>query len=570
MDNTKKGLRLLSKILMVMTLPLIILVLIAGLAMNSVGSKTASGCTKKELQTAVYTIENQMDILSDGDFQAKNGMLYKGDYNLSEDTGFFDKFKTSTDVDITIFWSNERLATSVTDKDGARVVNTTMSDELYNSICSNGSYFSENVVVADEDYYGYYELCKDYGAGNEIIIFAGKDIATVKDLYRNTVISNVIFITLLALAICILVGALVTFIVKAIGMSVDSLGNVADGQLTENINEKLLNRSDEVGNIARAIHKLIGNLKNIVHNIHKGSDGLNSFYAHFKERFQDVNASINNVNTAAEEIANGASNQAQETQAVTEQMVRMGHSVTETVENVELLMQNTNEMRQQNVKVNTSLQDLIKINSETTQSVHNVQEQTNVTNQAAQQIRMAIDIISDIAAQTNLLSLNASIEAARAGEHGKGFAVVAEEVRNLADQSQAAADEISATIQNLIANSNRSVDIMDDVIREMDNQNLKLNETKSVFGQLDGNINRVADAVGIIRTEADTMGSAKDAVLESLESLAAISEENAASTQETAAAMGEVQQVIMECNDSLKELSDIADLLDENVKQFTL
>jgi len=97
-----------------------------------------------------------------------------------------------------------------------------------------------------------------------------------------------------------------------------------------------------------------------------------------------VNSSINNVNIAVEEIANGASNQANETQTVTDQMVKMGHSVTETAENVEKLMQNTDEMRKQNVEVNTALQDLIKINQETAEYVHNVQKQTDITNEAAQ------------------------------------------------------------------------------------------------------------------------------------------------------------------------------------------
>ncbi len=566
----KKGLKLLTKMLMAVTIPLVALVIIAALALNAVGSTTAAGCTERELATAVYAVEHEMEMLAEGDFSVTDGILYKGEYDVSADTAFFDEFKESTTVDITIFWGNERLATSVVDKTGARAVHTTMSDELYNTLKADGKYFSEDVVVVDEDYYGYYEVYKNYGDGKEVIVFAGKDIATVQALYKGIVTRDLAILIAVSVAVCVLVGIMILAIVKAISRSVGSLDKVATGDLSDSISGKLLGRKDEIGNIARSIHKLLDNLRNIVHNINNGTKSLNLFSGQFKNRFDVVNESIGNINTAVEELANGATAQAGETQNVTEQMVIMGNAVTEAAENVERLMQNAGEMRTQNAEVNESLRELIKYNESTTSSMHNVQEQTNVTNEAALQIRTAMDIISDIAAQTNLLSLNASIEAARAGEHGEGFAVVAEEVRKLADQSQEAVEEIAKTIENLINNSNISVEVMNEVIIAMDEQNQKLGQTRAVFGKLDNNINDVVGAVNMIRDETSAIEHAKDNVMSSLESLAAISEENAASTEETAATMGEVQQIILECNASLTELYDLAEMLDENVRTFKL
>ncbi len=566
----KKGLNLIAKILGAVTIPLIILVILTGLALRAVGTNVAEGLTERELRTAVFALEDKLKLQDDGEFIVEGTSLLKGDYDLTADTAFFDEFLEHTEVDITVFWGNTRYATSITDAAGKRVVGTTIPDELYNNIRKNGTHFTTSVNIQGRDYYGYYELLEDYGEGQEVLVFAGKDSAAVKELYNGTVRSNITFISILAAVIIVLVAVIVMTIVGAIGLSVRSLTRVADGELDVALTKRLLTRSDEVGNIARAIHSLIENLRQIVKNINKSSVSLGAFSNHFKERFGTVNTSINNVNIAVEEIANGASNQANETQTVTEQMVQMGNSVNETLGNVNRLMDNADEMRNQNQEVNSSLQELIKINKETIESVQNVQKQTNVTNAAAMQIRSAIDIISDIADQTNLLSLNASIEAARAGEHGKGFAVVAEEVRTLADQSLAAVNQITETIENLINNSNISVEVMNEVMKEMDYQSQKLSETRNVFSKLDGNINEVASAVGMIRNETNAINEVKDVVLESLESLAAISEENAASTEETAATMGELHQIIMECNEELQELQDMADFLDENVSRFSL
>ena len=211
-----------------------------------------------------------------------------------------------------------------------------------------------------------------------------------------------------------------------------------------------------------------------------------------------------------------------------------------------------------------------KISDRTRESVDEVNRQTDRTNQSVMEIGSAIQMITDIASQTNLLSLNASIEAARAGEHGKGFAVVADEIRQLADQSSDSAKKIGDIVEELIKNSNKSVETMNGVLDEINEQNEKLSTTREAFDGLNTEVGNVVVAIDNIRREIETVNTAKNDVMSSMESLAAIAQENAASTEETSASMTELSGIVTDCNAQTKNLVDIAENLSDNVNQFRI
>lgn len=564
----KKGLNLMTKILITALIPLILIVVIAGVSIHSVGSVVARKLVKHELQTASYALEMTLDSLGGGDYRSDGTNLYRGNYNLTANNQTIDDFKKKTNVDVTVFWKKTRMVTSVIDKDGKRVTGTAISDSVYDKVMQDGKYFSDNVDIEGTEYYGYYEALKNADGSSQAIIFTGMPSSDVKAIYKKRLVNTTVFMIIIALMACALLAMVITFIVKAITKVIGHLDEVADGELDFKISEKLLQRSDEIGNIARSVHTLIGGLASIVVNIHHSTGELAEFKDDFQQKFETINNSISNVNVAVDEIANGATSQADETQKVNSQINDMGDAITKTSQNVDSLTQSTEQMKEHNEQLDTTIQELMAISDRNKESLAAVYNQTNETNQSVMHIGNAVDMITDIAGQTNLLSLNASIEAARAGEYGKGFAVVADQIRQLADQSANTAKEIGEIVAELIENSNTSVETMGVVRQEMTGQYEKLNTTKDIFEQLNEEVNNVVTAIESISTEVESLDKLKGEVLGSAESLAAIAQENAASTEETSASMMELGEIVNDCNTKTQQLVDIADSMEENAHKF--
>lgn len=568
--DKKKTLGLIFKILGVAMIPLLLTIIIASLDIKNIATRVSTKLSKHELNTAVYSIENLLDYMGTGDFSYSDGDLYKGSTNITANSQLLDKFSDNTELDATIIVGRKRILSSIKDKSGNRVQNTEIDNKIYDKVLKTGEYFVPYVNIDGESYEGYYKLIDDSTSGQEVIVFAGIKSEVAKSAYIVRMRSSIIFLIVIALISAICVSAILLGIVKTIEIAVHNLDKVAEGELNFAVSEKILKRNDEIGTIGQAIHSLIQSIASTISNILHSATELDEFSGKFKDNFTSINNSISNVNIAIEEIANGATNQANETQNVNTQITDMGNAIDATTANIDTLNSSTETMKDHNRQVNNTLDELIKISDRTKESIDEVHKQTNITNQSASEIGEAVNIITDIASQTNLLSLNASIEAARAGEYGRGFAVVADEIRQLADQSSESAEKISQIVAELVRNSNTSVDTMDTVLTDITDQFDKLNTTRKVFDKLNAEINNVANAVESITDQVDSINTVKNEVLGSVESLAAIAQENAASTEETSAAMFELGQIVNDCNESTQQLVTLSNEMTDNANKFKL
>ncbi len=349
-----------------------------------------------------------------------------------------------------------------------------------------------------------------------------------------------------------------------------NLRKTAEGDLSYEIDPRLTCRADEIGNIARSLEGVKDSLAGMIGNISESGGQLKSSSEKFSEKFRDITNSIQNVNTAIEELALGATSQASETETVNSKIAELGDVIEIEKQDVKKLEESVSTMMECSSGASESIELLNKITEVTIKAIGTVYEQTNRNNESAENINKAVEIIKGLAEQTNLLSLNASIEAARAGEAGKGFAVVAEEIRNLAEESAGNAQEIEGIVKDLTGNIAVSVDNMQVVSKNVEEQLSRLKDTQEAFSLLYQEIRLVEDVSKEIGSQTGVLASLKQLVADSVNNLASIVEENAASTEETSASMQLVAEGIEECSRDTQDLVELSERQNEETMKFKL
>ncbi|HBZ63827.1 MAG TPA: hypothetical protein DEO89_04275, partial [Lachnospiraceae bacterium] len=455
-SKKKKGMRLAFKLSLTVSIPLLLITLIAIAVSAGKQNGISKDLVEREISGIAASVREAYTEMGDGaDFTMSGNTLKKGNVTISENYELIDKLKQERQVELSVFYGDTRVLTTLKDGSGKREINTKMSKEVYDTVQSGKDYYSGNLELFGTPYSGYYVPLYQPNSDKVVgSIFCGRSQAEVNAAVRNTVVSmmlSMLGVFVVAIAIGMFV---ITRIVKHLDGAVDHLGTLSKGVLNLEMKQNLVARKDEVGDIARAIQRLVDSMRDIITNITTTTQSLQGFSEEFSASFDHIAESINNVNIAVDEIANGSSNQAAETMNASQKVTQMGNALDQTAANVETLGSSSEKMRKYNKTAAQNLNELYDISETTKSSVLLVQNQTNQTNDSAQEIREATELITDIANQTNLLSLNASIEAARAGENGRGFAVVADEIRNLSEQSRESAEHIVEIVNTLIANSN--------------------------------------------------------------------------------------------------------------------
>ncbi|MFC4306341.1 methyl-accepting chemotaxis protein [Cohnella boryungensis] len=365
---------------------------------------------------------------------------------------------------------------------------------------------SEMETLIDGDYQTETEKLK--GILNKLIAINIEEANQAQIDGKNTYSSAstiTIVVVIVAIVLSILFGYFISqSIARPLRKVVQLVAQVAEGDLRQTVN---YNTKDEIGVLSGSIDHMVLNLRQMASSIIGHSHNLS--------------AAAEQISSSTEEIASGNTTQANAAQTISELFKELSaaiHSVASNTEQASALSETT-------MQIAGEGNDIIRSSME---SMNEVSGKMSRLENDSQRIGEIIEVIEDIADQTNLLALNAAIEAARAGEQGRGFAVVADEVRKLAERSGEATKQITGIIRGMQDNTRLSVK----AVEESAEFSKKTGES---FRQISNMVNEAGQKVSEIAAASEEQAAQASTVLDSVENISAATEEAAAASQETAA-----------------------------------
>lgn len=401
------------------------------------------------------------------------------------------------------------------------------------------------------------------------VIMTDCDVAFASVNQMSVMLAVICIVVLLIIAAGVWVASML--IAKNIAQVSRIIGELGTLDLT--LRHKLdayASRKDEIGMIAKATLYLTETVGDAVKTLKEKNAELAATSKTLLNGAEVTKGSVDNVEKAINEIAGSTAQQATDTQQAAESVLSIGETIETTMEEAEALSKYAGNIQQTSEQMRSTVRALSEVNGNTEKAIEEISAQTLSTNESAMKIKDAAQLITSIAEETNLLSLNASIEAARAGEQGRGFAVVANQIQKLAEQSNDSAKFIDDIINTLIEDSGKAVESMHEMKNIMLEQSKQLSSTEEQFQEMYQDIEVTKQSVNAIYDTVKNMDQERLTVVEVVQNLSAIAEANAASTEETLASTELVNDMVKDISDVSNKLSAVTNAIEESVGGFTV
>ncbi len=480
---------------------------------------------------------------------------------------FIDSLKVQ-DVDLTLFIEDVRFITSIYNENGERNVGTKSSAGIWDAVKKGEDYRTNGTIIGGRKYYVYYTpVCNESG---EIIgmAFAGMPESLVNENIASNTISMVL-VAVCTAAFCIVIIVLIGLSIRKtiIGVA-DYTHELSKGRL--GISTSCTSNIKEIAALIDSTENLHDNLKSIISKVDDKTVRLNQNVRTIHDGIEISNDVTEGIVRAANELSEGSMHIADSVQNTAASMQNVGESISSIADSAAGAEAGARDIEVINNEAKDNLSHLINANKNTVTISENVVLGINEANAAIENISKAAEAIKSIAAQTSMLSLNASIEAARAGEAGRGFSVVASSIQTLAGESDNSAKEIQNIINEIILKSQNNVELANQIKDAIDSEGEALATVSDSFDKVSDKIQITVDTIHNISTEIDALNHDKEKVLDEISSLSSISEENTASCQETTASIEELRKNIEMINVQATDTDNISEELKESVAYFKL
>jgi len=491
-----KGKILALSLIPVATLGIVMLLAAADRIVNGIYDEAYIG-----MQATALAVRDIFEVGNSGSYHLdENGMMWKGDtLNISQAENITDHIKENTGMEVTIFWGDTRILTSIVNERGERQINTQASAEVARRVLKNGeTYQDRNVEILD----------------------------------------------------------------------MNILDSISKGILNIDIEQDILNRKDEIGDLGKNILRLKNSLRDIVKNIHAKSNELSNETTHIETISLNVYQVMKEVNNTTQEMAESSTAQAQDANQASANVSAMGTLIEKNTIQLNELHSISSDMKSASAAVAAQFEQLNTVMQSVKESIHFLSQQTSLTNESVAKISSAAELITAIASQTNLLSLNASIEAARAGEHGRGFSVVASEIQQLSEQSNSAVGQIQVMITNLNANSAQTLERVKQVQGIIEKQEEDIQATGEIFQKVRRNIDKSVADMDMIMENSKNLEDTRTDTVAIVQNSAALSQENSASLEEVMASIENIYHELGNISEKTGFLKALSQKMTESVNVF--
>ena len=484
-------------------------------------------------------------------------------------TDFLDSMKAQG-VELTLFQQDTRIGTSLEDTSNptGRNIGTKCNPEIWEKVKTGQTYLADDVVINGDTYYvAYVPLTLAdgtvWGMG-----FAGEKIESV-----NTVRSKMAQeMGIIGVIILLLSAVAITFssrlIQKPMKKITGSLQALSQGELSVEIDA--VSDVRDIKKIIDSAKELQQRLTGVVTKVSENTEALDQAVETVDVMSENSASGAKTISVAVSEVTLGNQSLAQHVERVSGETLAIEKGIDEINQNVQALVTNATGIKQVNMDAASYMDKVMESSGKSVDVVAQINVQIEETNKAVSKIDQAVAMITSIANQTNLLSLNASIEAARAGEAGRGFAVVADEIRELADQSKNSAEEIQNLINHVKEQSEKTVRLSSLVAETIAEEQVLVKDAQDKFDDLSEGVEASVVAISSIHEKTAALNGATERIVSVVSDLSALSEENAASSEEMNASVEDITEGVEEIKRNSDEMRGMSLQLKESVAYFKL